>query len=217
MNNQAKFSKSKTLPVLVLVLTMMLSVTGATVALADNDKVIDPPRTQTATNGLVASLVAPDQNGPIADQSTQVVFRVIDSSGKPVEGLQLSFTGVRDYSGQVDKEHNGPRDPNVGPYDLKPTGTPGEYGTTGSFHNDGHWYFKLAGASLNGQTLTFTQRVQVNPGDNGGIRIDWIVWPSVLVIVLVLLVVVGTRGEKLPVPAEEDGAIELALSGKGGR
>ncbi len=208
-----------------ILLAMLLAIVGfAPLALADSDRVVDAPRTQTAANGLVVTLVSPDENGPIADQNTQVLFRVADKNGQPVNGLHLTFLGVRDYSGQVDKEHNGPRDPNVGPYELKVTDKAGEYAAMGLFHNVGHWYFQLTGQSLGNQTLTFQQRVQANPADNGGIRLDWIVWPSVLLIVVATLLVVGTRGEKIPVPAEIDDVVtpiaadtdapQLALAGK---
>jgi hypothetical protein len=198
-------------------LIMLLAATlEPATALADNDKVNDPPRVQTSTNGLVISLVKPELEGPIADQTAQIVVHVSDANGKALTGLHLTFLGVRDYSGQVDKEHNGPRDPNVGPYELKASTVPGEYTANGSFHNDGHWYFQVSGESLAGQTLTFNQRVQVNPADNGGIRIDWIVWPSVLVLVIIIVTVVGTRGEKIAVPAEDEGLKELNLAGKGG-
>jgi hypothetical protein len=201
---------------LIFLVTLLAITLGPTAALADNDKVNDPPRVQTSTNGLVISLVKPELAGPIADQTTQIVVHVSDASGKALTGLHLTFLGVRDYSGQVDKEHNGPRDPNVGPYELKASTVPGEYTTSGSFHNDGHWYFQVSGESLAGQTLTFNQRVQVNPADNGGIRIDWIVWPSVLILVIIVVSLVGTRGEKIAVPAEEEGLKELNLAGKGG-
>jgi len=191
-----------------VLLAMLLAIVGfAPLAMADSDRVVDAARTQTAANGLLVTLVTPDENGLIADQNAQVLFRVSDKNGKSVEGLHLTFLGVRDYSGQVDKEHNGPRDPNVGPYELKSTGKPGEYATTSLFHNVGHWYFQLTGQSLGSQTLTFQQRVQANPADNGGIRLDWIVWPCVLLIVVTTLLVVGTRGEKIPVPAEIDDVV----------
>ncbi len=186
---------------LALTLALLVSCAFGTVARAEDSA--DPPRVQSAA-GYTIQFISPQAEGN-HDAETRLPFRflVVDSAGKPVSGLNLKLTAVRDYSGQVKKEHNGPRTPNIGPLPLIATGQPGEYGTEVQFGVDGHWYIQLDGPSLNSQALKYRVNIGAAEGKGAGVNWDWLLWVGILAAVGTIVVLVGRKGEVFPTPVAE--------------
>ncbi len=150
-----------------------------------------------------------------AGDKTQLRFKITETSGKPASGLNLDLTAIRNYSGQVKKEHNGPRTPDMGPFRLEPAANPGEYQASLTFPQNGHWILKVRGAVLNGESAQFRQPVAVEPNTNSGVNLDWLLWPGLLILVLLIVGFVRNGGERFPVPT---GELEPALvPAEGGR
>ncbi|HEX2913933.1 MAG TPA: hypothetical protein VH186_24225 [Chloroflexia bacterium] len=188
------------LPVIALLaLALFLGFSG----LARAEDSTDPPRLQTAT-GYNIEFVAPPAGGAYrADTDLLFRFRVTDSAGKPASGLQLYLTAIRDYSGQVTREHNGPRTPNVGPITLTAAPNPGEYQATTRIGFNGHWFIQVDGPSLGQEKVKF--RLPIGAADNkgAGINLDWLLWVGVLLTVITVVTIVGRKGEVFPTPVEE--------------
>lgn len=163
----------------------------------------DPLRIQTVGNYTI-SFVSPEAGGNYdALKDLTFKFKVTDRQGQPASNLQLNLTGTRDYSGQVKKEHNGPRTPNIGPIPLKATGTPGEYQANMQFGVNGHWFIQLSGADFGQDKIKFRLPVGAAEDIGAGIDIDWLLWVLVAVIVIAIVAVVGRKGEVFPVPDKE--------------
>jgi hypothetical protein len=157
-----------------------------------------------ADNGsLRVEILSPTHDGPNAGTDIIFRFKVTDLTGKPQDNLQLTFTATRDYSGQVKKEHNSPRDPIVGPFPFVATGTPGEYTITANFWHNGHWQIEVGGASLNGQKLRYTQAVAYNLNDGSGFNWDWLIWPGMLLLALAIVFFISRKKDQYGVPVEE--------------
>lgn len=184
---------------IVLAVALSFAVMGAAQAKEEDRENL--PRTATAGN-IRVEILSPTHDGPRAGSDITFRFKVTDPSGKPLDGLKLNFTAVRDYSGQVKKEHNSPRDPVVGPYQLTPAGAPGEYTVVANFWHNGHWQLSVGGAELT-SNLRFTQGIGSDPNDGTGFSWDWVIWPSMLLISLGVVFFIGTRGDKFAVPEEE--------------
>lgn len=171
-------------------------------ALADSEIVADPPRVQQA-NGYTIEYLSPGNTGQHVGDKVTFRFRVTDTGGKPVDGLTLDLTAIRNYSGQVKKEHNGPRTPDQGPVLLESAGKPGEYQTTLRFDYNGHWNIKLGGASLNNATVQFRQPIEAQANTEAGVGLDWLIWPGLVLLVIIVVAVIRSGGEKFPVPTNE--------------
>ncbi len=184
---------------ILLAMALQLAITGLVLA---EDK-LDPPRSQTAA-GYTIDFVAPvaqanhDTESPIT-----VRFRVSDGKGQPVSGLQLTVTALRDYSGQVTNEHNGPRVPNIGPLNLIPAAQPGEYETTLRFGINGHWFLQLGGPALQSESVKFRTPIGASDSKGTGFNLDWLLWPGVLLAVITVVAVTWRKGEVFPTPVEE--------------
>lgn len=183
----------------LLALVALFSLSG----LAAAEDVIDPPRIQTVGNNMF-TFVAPEAGGNYdALKDLTFKFKVTDRQGQPASNLQLNLTGIRDYSGQVKKEHNGPRTPNIGPIPLKATGIPGEYQAVMQFGINGHWFIQLSGPGLGQDVVKFRLPVGAAEEIGAGVDLDWLLWVLVAVIVIAIVAVVGRKGEVFPVPTEE--------------
>jgi len=200
---QQIIKRDKTYKWLALVaLTLLLALAGRGVAQADSEIIADPPRVQQA-GGYMIEFVSPGDVGPMVNQDVSFKFRVTDSAGKPVDGLQLNMTAIRNYSGQVKKEHNGPRTPNLGPIVLLPAGPSGEYRANLNFDYNGHWNIKIEGDSLKNVTVLFRQPIAAETNTEAGIGLDWLLWVGIMLLVAAIVVVIRTGGEKFPVPMAE--------------
>lgn len=172
------------------------------VALASEEDRDNLPRV--ADNGsLRIEILSPAHDGQNAGTDIIFRFKVTDLIGKPQDNLQLTFTATRDYSGQVKKEHNSPRDPIVGPFPFVATGTPGEYTIMANFWHNGHWQLEVGGASLNGQKLRYTQAVGYNLNDGSGFNWDWLIWPGMLLLALAIVFILSQKKNQYGVPVEE--------------
>lgn len=171
--------------------------------LAAAEELIDPPRIQTVGNYTV-SFIAPEPGGNY-DTLKDLTFRfkLTDRQGQPALNLQLKLTALRDYSGQVKKEHNGPRTPNIGPVSLQATGTPGEYQANLQFGFNGHWRIEVDGPNLGPAKASFRLPVGTSQETGVGIGLDWLLWVGLAFLVITVVVVVGRKGEVFPVPNEE--------------
>lgn len=192
--------------IILLALVALLNFTPSALA----EDVVDPPRVQTLNNASV-SFVSPE---PIAnhDAETNVPFRfkMVDAQGQPVSNRNLTLMAIRDYSGQVKKEHNGPRTPNIGPISLVADPTkPGEYTADIRFTYNGHWYVEVTEPSLSTQKVRFRTPIGVAETHGAGLSLDWLTWFGVLAVVAVVVVAIGRKGEVFPVPHDE---IEAPLS-----
>jgi hypothetical protein len=177
----------------------MLSLSG--LALAEDTS--DPPRVQQAGGYSIEYLGPPA--GKTFQVGTEAVlrFRVSDAKGQPAANLPLNLTAIRDYSGQVTKEHNGPRTPNIGPLPLtQVNGIPGEYQTSLNFSDNGHWAIQIDSSSFSGK-LKFRQPVEAAEDQGAGINFDWLLWPGIFLTVATIVIVVGRRGEVFPTPEDE--------------
>lgn len=164
---------------------------------------VDPPRVQTVGNYRVNFVEpVPGANHDAPDNLT-LRFLVTDLQGQPASNLQLNLTAIRDYSGQVTKEHNGPRTPNIGPMPLKAGTAPGEYTANLTFGINGHWFVQVDGPGFGASKVQF--RLPVGAADEPGVGFDydWLLWLAVAVVVLGIVAVIGRRGEVFPVPADE--------------
>lgn len=186
----------------LLGLTLLLALAGQRVALADSETIADPPRVQNA-GGYTITFVSPGDVGPMVNQDVSFKFRVTDVAGKPADGLELNMTAIRNYSGQVKKEHNGPRTPNLGPIVLLPTGQPGEYQASLNFDYNGHWNIKIGGNSLKETSVLFRQPIAAEANSEAGIGWDWLLWVGIMLVVAAIVAIIRTSGEKFPVPMAE--------------
>jgi hypothetical protein len=187
---------------LSLALLALLIFSNLAVARADSETLDDPPRVQQA-NSYNIEYLSPGEQGQRVNDNVTFRFKVTDRAGQPVSGLNLDLTAIRNYSGQVTKEHNGPRTPDLGPVLLEPAGKPGEYQTTLKFGANGHWFLKLGGDSLKGETVQFRQPIEAAENAGAGVGLDWLLWIGLFVLVGVIVAVVRSGGEKFPVPVAE--------------
>ena len=184
-------------------LVMALAVVFAFSRPALAEVTVDPPRVQTVGNFRI-DFVAPELSGNHdALQNLTFRFLITDLQGQPANNLQLNMTGIRDYSGQVTKEHNGPRTPNVGPVPLQFTGKPGEYTADMTFGFNGHWYIQLDGPGFGGNKVQFRLPVGAPDEPGTGFDYDWLLWVLVGVIVTGIVAFIGRKGEVFPVPNDE--------------
>jgi hypothetical protein len=184
---------------ILVVLTALLGFSG----LAAAEDLVDPPRTQTAGNYKV-TFVSPELTGNHdALNKLAFSFRVTDLQDQPASNLQLNMTAIRDYSGQVKKEHNGPRTPNIGPVPLKITAAPGQYQTELLFGVNGHWIIQLDGPALGQNKIIFRLPVGAAEKIGAGIDLDWFLWVGVAFVVIMIVTLIGRKGEIFPVPADE--------------
>lgn len=195
--------KSRVYRRMALALVALLAAFGSfAVALADSETIADPPRLQQA-NGYNIEYLAPGDTGQKVGDTVTFRFKVTDAAGKPANGLTLDLTAIRNYSGQVKKEHNGPRTPDMGPVLLEPAGQPGEYTTSLKFDQNGHWNLKIGGASLKDSSVQFRQPIEAESNTGAGINWDWLLWAGILLLVGVIVAVVRSSGEHFPVPTTE--------------
>ena len=183
----------------LLAIAAMLSLSG--LALAEDTS--DPPRVQQA-GGYNIEYLGP-QAGKTFQAGTDAVlrFRVSDAQGQPVANLPLNLTAIRDYSGQVTKEHNGPRTPNIGPMPLSQVnGAPGQYQASLRFGQNGHWYIQVDSASFSGK-VKYRQPVEAAEDKGAGINLDWLLWPGIVLTVATVVVIIGRKGEIFSTPEEE--------------
>ncbi len=187
----------------MLSLALLLALSAAPLALAE--EVNDPPRLQNAGSYSIEFLSPVLGGNHLAEEEVAFRFRVTDGQGQPAGGLNLLMTGIRDYSGQVKKEHNGPRTPNIGPLALLPVanGVPGEYQASMRFNLNGHWYVQVDGPSLNSQKVTFRTPIGVAENKGAGVNMDWFTWLGVLLVVITIVTIIGRRGEVFPTPHHE--------------
>jgi hypothetical protein len=159
--------------------------------------------TKTTVNGYTVEYL-PQANLNAADPQ-KFTFKVTDNAGKPLSNLDLKFVAVRDYSGQVKKEHNGPKDPYVGPVKLVATGKPGEYITESAltFTNNGHWRLYVDSTLFGKERAKFTQSVAANRTMEAGMGWDWIIYPLLVAVVIGTVVFIGNKGVRYFVPATE--------------
>jgi hypothetical protein len=183
----------------LLALVALLSFSG----LAAAEDFIDPPRTQTVGNYTVNFVSPPAGGNYDALKDLTFKFKVIDRQGQPANNLQLNLTATRDYSGQVKKEHNGPRTPNIGPIPLKATGAPGEYQATTQFGVNGHWFIQVDGSGFGQDKVKFRLPVGAPEQTGAGVDLDWLLWVLVAILVTTIVAVIGRKGEIFSVPAEE--------------
>jgi hypothetical protein len=172
-------------------------------ALALAEDKVDPPRVQTVGNYRI-DFVDPELSGN-HDALENMTFRflVVDLQGKAANDLQLNLTAIRDYSGQVTKEHNGPRTPNIGPIPLKFTGKPGEYTADLTFGFNGHWFVQVDGPGFEGNKVQFRLPVGAADEPGTGFDYDWLLWIGIAIIVVGIAVIIGRKGEIFPVPTDE--------------
>ncbi len=183
----------------LLALTALFSLGG----LAHAEDVVDPARIQQAGNYTIEFVAPLLGANHAAETDLPFRFRVTDRQGQPVSNLRLNLTAIRDYSGQVKKEHNGPRTPNIGPLALTPVATtPGEYQTSVRFGFNGHWFIQLDGSDLSDK-VKFRLPIGVAEGKGAGINFDWLVWVGVASVVAGIVVVIGRKGEVFPTPVDE--------------
>ncbi len=186
-----------------LCLGLALAALLAFSSLAAAEDVIDPPNSQSAGNYTI-DFISPEAAGNHdALKDLTFRFKVIDRQGQPASNLQLNLTAIRDYSGQVKKEHNGPRTPNIGPLRLNASGTPGEYQAVLQFGFNGHWFIQIDGPSLGQDKAKFRLPVGAPEEAGAGIDLDWLLWVGVAFTVIAIVVVVGRKGEIFPIPAAE--------------
>lgn len=188
--------------VLMAALALVATFGSLGIARADSEIIADPPRVQQAANYNIEYL-SPGNTGQHVGDNVLFRFRVTDAAGKPVDNLTLDLTAIRNYSGQVKKEHNGPRTPDQGPVLLEAGGKPGEYQTSLKFAENGHWFIKIGGASLNNNTVQFRQPIEAQANTGAGVGLDWLLWAGILVLVGIIVAVVRSGGEKFPVPVAE--------------
>lgn len=199
---------------LPLVLALVAFLFLARPALADSESVEDPPRVQQA-NGYKIEYLSPGNQGQHVGDKITFTVRVSDSAGKPASDLALNVTAIRNYSGQVKKEHNGPRTPDLGPFKLTPAANPGEYQANFTFPQNGHWFIKIDGLPLGASTVQFRQPVEAEANTSAGFNWDWLLWAGIVALVIGIVMVVRDGGEKFPVPTSE---LEPALvPAKGGK
>jgi hypothetical protein len=195
------FSKSWRQPWLPVLVALAALLSFSSLAAAED--VTDPPNSQTAGNYTI-DFVSPEPAGNHdALKDLTFRFKVTDRQGQPANNLQLNLTAIRDYSGQVKKEHNGPRTPNIGPIPLNTTGTPGEYQAVLQFGFNGHWFVQVDGPALGQAQAKFRLPVGAPEEAGAGIDLDWLLWVGVALTVLAIVAVVGRKGEVFPVPTEE--------------
>jgi hypothetical protein len=165
---------------------------------------VDPPRTQKAAGYTVEFLTPAPGGNHDAEIALPFRFRVTDAQGKPATNLNLNVTAIRDYSGQVKKEHNGPRTPPIGPRALKET-EPGVYEASILFGFVGHWYIKVDGASFaDNAFVRFRQPVGAAEGKGQGVGLDWLTWVGLVVVVLGLTAYFAPKKEaNFPIPYDE--------------
>ena len=183
----------------LLALAALLALGG----LARAEDTSDPPRVQQA-GGYNIEYLGP-QSGKNVQVGTEAVlrFRVSDAKGQPAAKLSLNLTAIRDYSGQVTKEHNGPRTPNIGPMPLaQVSGAPGEYQASVKFGDNGHWIIQVDSPSFSDK-IKFRQPVEAAEDQGAGINFDWLLWPGILLTVATIVMIVGRKGEIFPTPADE--------------
>jgi hypothetical protein len=185
--------------IVLLALVLITFTVGA--AFAKEEDRENLPRV-TGDGKVRLEIISPAHDGENAGSDITFLFKATDQNGRPLDNLNLNFTAIRDYSGQVKKEHNGPRDPVVGPLPLQATGNPGEYRVTANFWHNGHWQLRVNGSDLS-KTLFYTQAIGSNPAEGTGFSWDWLIWPGMLLLAIIVVVFIGTRGDKFPVPAEE--------------
>jgi hypothetical protein len=183
-------------------LGLLLVFASSTVARAETELFQDLP-TKTTINGYTVEYF-PQTNLNAADQQ-RFTFKVTDSTGKPAENLDLQLVAVRDYSGQVKKEHNGPKDPVVGPVKLVSNGKPGEYTTTTAmqFSNNGHWRVYVDSAIFGKERAKFTQSIAANRTMEAGMGWDWLLYPGLVLFVVGTVMFIGSKGVRYYVPATE--------------
>jgi hypothetical protein len=188
---------------LILAMGLILVFAGGATAKAESELFQDLP-TKMVVNGYTVEYLPVSKDLNSADKQL-FTFKVIDSSGKPADNLNLKFVAVRDYSGQVKKEHNGPKDPYVGPVDLVATGKPGEYKTASDlqFINNGHWRLYVDSEIFGKERAKFTQSIAANRTMEAGLGLDWLVYPVLVLIVVGAVVFIGDKGVKYFVPAAE--------------
>ena len=163
----------------------------------------DPARSQTAA-GYTITFVSPDEAANHdTDKLLTFRFEVKDGKGGPVSGLNLTLTALRDYSGQVANEHNGPRVPNIGPLTLTPAAQPGQYEANIRFGINGHWFLQLGGPSLGSETVKFRTPIGASDDKGAGFNLDWLLWPGILVTVLTIVALTWRKGTVFPTPTEE--------------
>jgi hypothetical protein len=184
-------------------LTLALAATFAFSSLALAEVTVDPPRVQTVGNYHI-EFVTPELSGNHdALVNLAFKFQITDLQGQPANNLQLNMTAIRDYSGQVTKEHNGPRTPNIGPVPLQFSGKPGEYTTNMTFGFNGHWYIQLDGPGFGGNIVQFRLPVGAPDEPGTGFDYDWLLWVLIGVIVVGIVAFIGRKGEVFAVPTDE--------------
>lgn len=194
----SKLNSKLLTPLLALAIFLSFSQLGQA------EDIADPPRSQKVGNYTVEFITPQPNSNHDAENDILFQFRVLDATGKPAQGLNLQATAIRDYSGQVKKEHNGPRTPNIGPLALKETATPGIYQTTIRFGFVGHWYVQVDGVSFPEKTFAkFRTPVGAPEGKGQGIGLDWLTWLGVLLTVIGIVVFIGRKGATFAAPPEE--------------
>ena len=184
-----------------ILLALVTALTFSSLALAE--ETVDPPHVQTVGNYRI-DFVDPELSGN-HDALDNLAFRflVVDLQGKAANDLQLNLTAIRDYSGQVTKEHNGPRTPNIGPIPLKYTGKPGEYSANITFGLNGHWTIQVDGPGFGDSKVQFRLPIGAPDEQGSGFDLDWLLWVLVAVIVISTVALIGRKGEVFPVPTDE--------------
>lgn len=184
----------------MLALVALLGFSG----LAAAEDVTDPPRVQNVGNYRI-DFIEPDGGNHDALQNITFRFIVVAQQGSLPENVQLNLTAIRDYSGQVKKEHNGPRTPNIGPVPLKSNGKPGQYEATINFAINGHYYIQVDGPTFGKDKATFRLPIGAAENIGAGVDLDWLLWPLVALVVagIVGFFALGKRGEVFAVPADE--------------
>ncbi len=184
-----------------VLLALVTALTFSSLALAEDT--VDPPRVQTVGNYRI-NFVDPELSGNHAALDSQTLrFLVVDLQGKAANDLPLNLTAIRDYSGQVTKEHNGPRTPNIGPVPLKFTGKPGEYQANITFGLNGHWIIQVDGPGFGATKVQFRLPIGAADEQGSGVDLDWLLWVLVAVIVISVAAFIGRKGEVFPVPTDE--------------
>lgn len=185
-------------------LALAFLMASSAVAHAEKELFDDLP-TKTTIGGYTIEYLKVANNNYAAGQNYKFNFKVSDNTGKPIDKLDLKFTAVRDYSGQVKKEHNGPRDPLVGPVKLVATSQAGEYTTaeTITFSNNGQWRFYVDSESFGTERAKFTQAVAINSSIEAGVGLDWLLYPTLVATVISVVLFIGSKGVRYFVPAAE--------------
>ena len=189
----------KVFSLILLVLTLTLGLSG--VAWAEDR--VDPARIQTAAGYTIDFLSPAAEANHNADKPVLVRVGVRDAKGQPVSGLNLTLTALRDYSGQVTNEHNGPRVPNIGPLTLTPAAQPGQYEASLRFGINGHWFLQVGGAALGNETVKFRTPVGASDDKGTGFNYDWLLWVGVLLAVTTVVALTWRKGEVFPTPTDE--------------